>query len=141
MKPTYEELEKRVAEQDKLIKQLLERIANLEDQLNKNSKNSSKPSSLDKKSNLPQKKRKETRPFHPGASRQLLPESMVTSHTERHIDICPRCRSTMNPTGEVVHWQQIELPEIKPLVHQWNLHVCQCPRCELVVTPELEKGE
>jgi hypothetical protein len=29
----------------------------------------------------------------------------------------------------------------KPLVHQWNLHVCQCPKCHLVTTPELENGE
>ena len=58
MKPTYEELEKRVADQDKLIKQLLERIASLEDQLNKNSKNSSKPPSSDQKPNCSSNKKK-----------------------------------------------------------------------------------
>jgi hypothetical protein len=134
MKPTYEELEA-------TIEKLLARIAELESKLNKNSKNSSKPPSSDQKSNLPHLQRKETRPFHPGASRQLLPESMVTSQTERRIDTCPRCRSAMAPTGEVIKWQQIELPEIKPLVHQWNLQVCQCSKCRLIVTPELEAGE
>lgn len=141
MKPTYEELEKKVADLEAVVKQLLERIADLESKLNKNSKNSSKSPSSDQKSNLPQIKRKETRPFHPGASRQLLPESMVTSYTERRVETCPRCRSVMFCTGEVTKWQQIELPEIKPLVHQWNLHVCQCPNCQLVATPELESGE
>lgn len=134
MKPTYEELEA-------IIQKLLVRIAELEAQLNGNSKNSSKPPSSDQKSNLPHIKRKETRPFHPGASRQLLPESMVTSRTERQIDICPRCRSDMIKTGKIIKWQQIELPEIKPLVHQWDLHVCQCSKCRLVVTPELEDQE
>jgi transposase len=141
MKPTYEELEKEVADLKALVKQLLERIADLESKLNKNSKNSSKSPSSDQKSNLPRIERKETRPFHSGASRQLLPESMVTSQTERQVDICPRCRSAMLLTGEVVKWQQIELPEIKPLVHQWNLHVCECPNCQLIATPELKTGE
>lgn len=141
MKPTYEELEKKVLDLEALVKQLLERIADLESQLKKNSKNSSKAPSSDQKSNLPKTLRKESRPFHPGASRQLVPESMVTSQTERRIDACPRCRSPMSPTGEVIKWQQIELPEIKPLVHQWNLHVCKCPRCHLIAKPELETGE
>ena len=148
MKPTYEEFDneavnlKAVAVNLKaLVKQLLERIADLESQLNNNSKNSSKSPSSDQKSNLPRMPRKETRPFHPGASRQLLPESMVTSHTHRQVDTCPRCRSAMLTTGDVIKWQQIELPEIKPLVHQWNLHVCQCPNCQLVATPKLEAGE
>ncbi len=125
MKPTYEELEAEnralkdeVADLKALVKQLLERIANFESQLKQNSKNSSKPPSSDQKSNLPSIKRKETRPFHSRASRQILPESMVTSHTERRVDTCPRCRSAMFPPGKVTKWQQIELPEIKPLVHQ-----------------------
>lgn len=155
MKPTYEDLQaentalkientalkKEVADLKNLVEQLLKRVADLESQLKQNSKNSSKPPSSDQKANIPPVKRKETRPFHPGASRQLVPESMVTSRTERKIEACPRCRSSMIPTGEIVKWQQIELPEIKPLVHQWDLHVCQCLRCHLTVTPELEDGE
>jgi hypothetical protein len=139
--PTYEELKAENAKLKALVKQLLSRIADLESKLNKNSKNSSKSPSSDQKSNLLLRKRKETRPFHPGASRQLLPESMVTSQTERKIDICPRCRSAMATTGEIVKWQQIEFPEIKLLVHQLNLHVCRCPYCQLIATPELEPGE
>jgi hypothetical protein len=141
MEPTYEELKAENAELKALIKQLLARIADLESKLNKNSKNSSKPPSSDQKSNLPRIQRKETRPFHPGASRQLLPESMVTFQTERKIDTCPRCRSAMATTGKIVKWQQVEFPEIKLLVHQLNLHECQCPNCQLIATPELEAGE
>jgi len=148
MKLTYEELQvenialkKEVADLKNLVEQLLKRIADLEFQLKQDSKNSSKPPSSDQKSNTPFIKRKETRPFHAGASRQLVPESMVTSWTERKIETCPRCRFSMISTGKIIRWQQIELPEIKPLVHQWNLHVCQCLRCHLTVTPELEKEE
>lgn len=155
MKPTYEELQTEnaalraenaalkaeVAELRALVIQCTKRIADLESQLKTNSKNSSKPPSSDQKANLPPVPKKEKRPFHRGASRQLIPESEVTSRTERRVDRCPRCRSKMEMTGEVVKWQQIELPEIKPLVHQWDLYECRCPCCELVATPELEENE
>jgi len=51
MKPTYEELEAELARTQELLKKALDRIATLEDQINKNSKNSSKPPSSDQKSN------------------------------------------------------------------------------------------
>ena len=148
MKPTYKELEQRVveqdkqlAEQDKQLKQLLKRIAHLEDQLNKNSKNSSKPPSSDQKSNLPSVKKKEKRPYHPGASRQLLSESYITSRETRKVDKCSRCGCHMNVTDKVLSWQQVDLPEIKPLVHQIDLHTCKCPNCNLEETPRLKKSE
>ncbi|MEX0962401.1 MAG: DUF6444 domain-containing protein [Simkaniaceae bacterium] len=84
MKPSYEQLEARVAEQDKLIKQLLERIAHLEDQINKNSKNSSKPPSTDQKPNHRSEKKRKNNSYHPGASRQLLPANAVTSREIRN---------------------------------------------------------
>lgn len=146
MKPTYEQLEAenlvlklKVAELSALVMQLSNRIADLESQLKKNSKNSSKPPSSDQKPNRNPTQRKEKRPFHPGASRQLLPESAVTSRTEKRIDTCPQCHSATKPTGKIVKWQQIELPEIKPHVHQWELHESCCPHCKLVAMPELEK--
>ena len=56
MKPTYEELEIRLnstledlVKTQNLLKLALERIAVLEERLNKNSKNSSKPPSSDRK--------------------------------------------------------------------------------------------
>jgi len=148
MKPTYEELEaenaalrQEVSDLKALVKELLERIAVLEAQVNKNSKNSSKPPSSDQKPNLPPAQKKEHRPYHPGASRQLLPESVVTSREVRRIENCPRCRSHMEPTGEVIRWQQVELPEIKPLVHQIELCACRCPKCKLTALPELRAEE
>ena len=48
MKPTYEELESALAKMQHLLKLALDRIAELEERLNKNSKNSSKPPSSDR---------------------------------------------------------------------------------------------
>lgn len=47
----------------------------------------------------------------------------------------------MKPTGKVVKWQQIELPEIKPLINQLELHESCCPHCKLIAMPELDKKE
>jgi hypothetical protein len=54
MKPTYEELEAKVLRLEELLKQALEKIAQLEQQLKRNSKNSSKPPSTDQKGNTPE---------------------------------------------------------------------------------------
>lgn len=141
MKPTYEELLEENARLRALVQELMDRVAHLESQLQQNSKNSSKPPSSDRKSNLTPKKKRGGRPFHPGASRQLLPETAVTSREIRTIEYCPRCHSRMVPTGDVYKWQQIELPEIKPLVHQIELHSCQCSKCHFIDRPELKEYE
>lgn len=111
--------------------------AQLKTQLSLNSKNSSLPPSSDSKANIVPKVPSSPRSYHSGAERTLLPESMVTSREIRIIEKCPRCRSTMELTEESSLWQQIELPPIKPLVHQIELRVCRCPRCDLRVKPQL----
>jgi len=140
-KPTYEELEARIVYLEKVVQRLLAKIAELEAKIGKNSKNSSAPPSKDRKVNLPLSPKQRTEAKHPGVQRQLLPESMVTSKETRVLDNCPRCNAVMRPTGTVVKWQQIELPPIQPLVHQWDLCECACPRCGVVKTPVLKPEE
>ena len=141
MKPTYEELQIENAKLKACIQKLEERIAALEARLNQNSKNSSKPPSSDQKRNKEPAKDKEKKAHHTGASRKLLPESEVTSREIRAIENCPHCLSSMNPTGEVFSWQQIELPVIKPLVHQIDLVTSKCPCCNHEVRPDLKEAE
>ena len=138
----------RLREENTLLRNLVEklekRVDDLEARLGKNSKNSSRPPSSDQKSNLPPPNSgidSKNRPYHQGASRVLLPECSVTSREVRATDICPRCRSRMERTGEVRKWQTIELPEIEPLVHQIELHTCVCPKCRLVHSPDLKERE
>ncbi|WP_166157955.1 hypothetical protein [Neochlamydia sp. AcF84] len=47
----------------------------------------------------------------------------------------------MHATDKVLSWQQIELPEIKPLVHQIDLVTSRCPCCHLETRPELKENE
>lgn len=142
MRPTYEQLEQTVLAQEQTICKLQARIEKLEARLNKNSRNSSKPPSSDQKGNIVKKKssKNEGAP-HAGVSRQLLPPDMVTSREVRAINTCPRCQSEMKPTGESVKWQQVELPKIKPLVHEIELLTCKCVECSLIQVPILADHE
>jgi hypothetical protein len=148
MYPTYKQL----LEENKSLKaaiikleatiiKLQERIASLEAQRNQNSRNSSQPPSKDKKANVATSDKKERSSHHEGSNRQLLPESAVTSKETRKVEICPRCKSKLVPTEEIWKWQQIELPEIKPQVHQIELVTCECPCCHLRVRPKLSEAE
>ena len=148
-KPTYKELERtvlaqqrKIAELELIIQRLQERIASLETKLGKNSKNSSKsPSSDQKANNLAENGPETQRPHHPGVSRQLLPPDMVTSQESRVIDQCPRCRSHMAATGHSIKWQQVDIPPLRPLVHEIELCTCKCTACGLERTPELASHE
>jgi len=125
----------------KVIEELRAEISNLKAQLNLDSKTSSKPPSTDQKSNLPKTKKNGIRSYHKGVSRQLLPESEVTSKESRQIDQCPNCSSKMVATDDVRCWQQIELPKIKALVHQIDLIETKCPCCRTTVRPKLLPAE
>lgn len=141
-KLTYAQLEQIIKEQAKIIEELKAKIAELETRLGKNSGNSSKPPSSDNKGNNPNKgETGRSGATHSGMNRKLLPSNMVTSREARTIEKCPRCRSDMMPTGTSKKWQQVDIPQIKPLVHEIELCTCQCTRCGLEKTPELAKHE
>ena len=149
MKPTYEQLEQAnlrlgqtIVQLEKIILELKTDIEDLKTRFNKNSSNSSKPPSSDQKGNTPKKDRSQKKKSNrPGVNRKLLPDHMVTSRETRGLNTCPRCRSLMNPTGESVKWQQVDLPQIKPLVHEIELLTCKCTRCSLTQTPLLKDSE
>ncbi|MBS4171173.1 DUF6444 domain-containing protein [Neochlamydia sp. AcF95] len=108
MQPSYEQLLTENAELralinklEKVINKLEAHIAQLEEQLNQNSKNSSKPPSTDQKANRSSLPKAENRPYHPGASRQLLPASAVTSHKVCCLKVCPHCHSDMQATDKL----------------------------------------
>ena len=141
MKPSYEELERTVQAQANEIRELRAAVERLMARLGKNSKNSSKPPSSDSKPNVPPKKREDKGANHPGVGRVLLSDGMITSRERRQLEQCPRCRSLMEPTGDSTRWQQVELPEIRPLVHEIELVICRCTRCALTATPTLTNSE
>ena len=83
MKPTYEELESALVKIQNLLKLALDRIAELEERLNKNSKNSSKPPSSDRKPNSDDQKGNEKK-SRSGINRALI----STEKVDQFLDCC-----------------------------------------------------
>ena len=131
MKSIYEQLELLVREQQRVIKEqqkiieeqrltivrLEARIVKLEEQLNLNSKNSSKPPSSDQKSNRNGPKGG-AKPGHKGHYRTLLPLEKVSQTIISKISKCHHCGSTNLRKRASWIFQQVDLPEVKPIKQQ-----------------------
>lgn len=141
MKPTYEELERKVERLEELLKLALEKIDKLEKQLNRNSKNSSKPPSTDQKNNTPDTEKKPRSP-RVGRSRTLFPSDRIDAHIQCSQENCPHCGSTVielsSTTGE--KWQQAELPEVRAFVTEYELLKYCCRGCGKNSTAPLPSG-
>lgn len=128
-------LEQRFLEQEKRYNELLKKYQELQEQLNTNSKNSSKPPSQDinkpTRKSKPSGKKRGGQPGHPGHARKMYPPEQVKETVEVKPVICSHCSSTSFhslPVSVEVR-QVIDLPVIVPDVTQYNVHTCQCDSC------------
>jgi transposase len=119
----------------KEVEALRAEIKSLREQLNTNSKNSSKPPSQDqyrqKRDSAPSGRKQGGQPGHPGHSRALVLSDQVSVMVDLFPSFCPSCAGTkLNPNLVSTECRQvIELPEIKPDVTQYNIHTCRCEKC------------
>lgn len=162
MKPTYKELEaqcktlgaqcKTLGAQCKIVeteltqtkvvlKKALARILELEERLNKNSKNSSKPPSTDQKGNTPAKKRKK-RKSRAGQNRKPYPPERINHHVECKRECCPHCyEKKLKPLSDTpFSWQQVDLPEIEAIVTQFDCLKYKCQSCHKRCMGTLPEG-
>src|SRR3954452_3294706 len=119
-----------------VIGQLEQRIADLEERLNKNSTNSSKPPSSDppavkrRPPAAPSGKRRGGQPGHRRYTRALVPPEQVREGLDRKPPHCRRCGHDL--AGEdpqpLLH-QVAEIPPVPPVVTEYRLHRLACPRC------------
>lgn len=135
MLPTFEELLVQNQDLMKEILQLKVKIKELEDKLNTNSSNSSKPPSQDpfrtRKKNKPSGGKQGAQKGHQGHSRRLIPPEEVQTTHELKPNVCPECQSN-SFESEIIGTeirQVVELPETPPEVIQYNIHTCRCSRC------------
>jgi len=140
MKPTYDELETSLANTQNLLKLALKRIAILEEQLNKNSKNSSKPPSTDQKSNST--KGNSPRNFrNKGFNRASFPPDQVDDFISCSLENCPCCGSIkLSELDKTLMFQQVDLPEAKAIVTQYNCKQHKCKSCGNISFAPLPKG-
>ncbi len=148
MKLSYEQLEQKlqIAEEQiewlkDLLKKALERIAELEEKLNRNSKNSSKPPSTDQKSNTPRTSSLK-RKAHEGKARALYPQERVDQHIDCTLECCPHCQSKRLELlrDSPLIWQQAELPTVRAIVTQFNRLKYRCETCGIRLVAHLPEG-
>jgi len=131
--------EEKLASVSALLKQALERIAELEEKLNLNSKNSSKPPSSDQKGDTPQKD-KQKRKSREGKHRPLFPAERIDHQVECTRDHCPHCGSSLIDLLTPELLQQVELPEIRAIVTEYLLNRYECQCCGQHSTADLPPG-
>jgi transposase len=135
-----------------VIKKLEARVEELERRLGQNSQNSSKPPSSDPPDLPKPPKRKPSgrkpggQPGHEGHQRALVPPDKV-DHTE-HVwpEHCEKCHRDLSrgggrvEVGEPERHQVAELPVVRAVVTEWQLHTQCCPWCNWATAAVLPDG-
>ena len=141
----------RVGELIEANRRLEARVAELEQRLNRSSRNSSLPPSQDPPSAPPRPptrasgRRRGGQPGHEGTSRPLLPLERVDEVIEHWPERCQACAHVFGE-GErldaaAVQYHQIsELPPIAVTLSEHRLHRLRCPACTAETRAELPPG-
>lgn len=116
------------------INALEAKIKELQEKLNTNSQNSSKPPSQDSFSKKTDKPKEEiylgAKKGHVGKTRIPFPEDKITDIIKYKPDKCPKCGSTDLQEFKVIErFQTIDIPKPKPLITEHRRIRCHCQKC------------
>jgi transposase len=142
------ELTARIAELTAQNEALLAKVAKLEEELRKNSGNSSKPPSTDMPSNKPPARKKRAtgrrpggQPGHARHARPLVPLAEVNGRVVVcKPTVCEDCGKPLaGHDPEPLRHQVSDLPPVKPVVDEFQLHALGCD-CGHVTRAQLPDG-
>jgi transposase/uncharacterized coiled-coil protein SlyX len=131
------ELEKTLDKKDTTISELQEKLKKYKEQLNRNSKNSSKPPSTDgfKKCKPTSERTKSEKksggqPGHEGVTLQAVenPDEIKTYAVDQ-CDACDADLSKVQVTGYIER-QEVDIPPVKPIVTEHRMEIKTCPTCK-----------
>lgn len=132
-----------IDELTRTVQALQERLRDLEQRLQQNSRNSSQPPALDRKANRP----KAARRRHRGAKRgHAKMERAWVAQPDQVIDAplsrCTRCQADLQTVvpERIVRRQVTELPEVRPLVLETRQAEAHCPHCHALQRGRLPAG-
>jgi transposase len=112
----------------------------LEERINKNSKNSSKPPSTDHKRNSAADDKGPKKP-RSGINRKLLSSDQIDHFHACTLDSCPYCGSNqLIDQDRPLVLQQVELPEVKAVATQFNCTKYACASCGEESIADLPNG-
>lgn len=123
-------------------------VAVLREQLNRNSRNSSRPPSSDGP-DVPRKPRQRAKsgrkrggqPGHKGTTRKLVPVEQVKEVHHIKPGTCSRCRHELvGEDPEPYRHQVTEIPPVVAEVTEYRLHTLTCPGCGAETRAELPAG-
>ena len=131
-----------------LVLALSERLSQVEEKLNQNSQNSSRPPSTDGfgKSVTGKKRRRKGQPRRQSAPaprqvRKLKPSEDCDWVHEVKPAVCQDCGAGLSGRDRHPHrHQEIEVPPIEPLVIEYRLHQLSCVACGQVTRAALPAG-
>ena len=130
-----------------IIRVLLTKIAELEARVNKTPRNSSLPPSSEHPHAKPKPKRRKSgrkrggQPGHPKHERTLIPVEQCMQVVPLIPENCRRCGEALTGSdSEPLRHQVWEIPEIKPLVTEYQLHRLTCPACSASTCGQLPLG-
>lgn len=161
MKPSYEELEAKLVNAEaklvsveiklanteaqliqtqNLLKLAIDRVTALEERLNKNSNNSSKPPSTDQKSNsLGGSESRKHR--SKGFNRSCFSPEQIDHFITCSLNNCPDCGSNLlMKQDKPLVLQQVDLPQVKAVITQFTCTKYKCNHCNETSFAELPKG-
>jgi len=113
------------------------RVQELEARLGQNSTNTSRPPSSDPPETSPRPpaphsgRRRGGQPGHPPSQRALVPPEQVAQVVAHWPPSCRGCQAPLAaaPVGEPVRHQVTELPSVRAVVTEHQLHHVRCGRC------------
>jgi transposase len=130
-----------------LVAAFEQRIANLEERLNTNSTNSSKPPSSDALSvkrrppTPPSGKKRGGQPGHLRRVRSLVPSEQLRKLVVCKPTNCRQCGGDLQGDDPAPLRQQVaELPPVLPVVDEYELHRLACPHCRIRTCATLPPG-
>lgn len=143
-------LQRQVAELIEANRRLECRVAELEQRLNRTSRNSSLPPSADPPSAPPRLRQAASgrkagaQPGHPGRGRRLAPIEAIDELVEHWPQRCACghlfAEAERRPVGTPVRHQVAELPPTAVILSEHRLHRLRCPDCGTETRAELPAG-
>jgi transposase len=89
----------------------------------------------------PPKRRRGGQPGHPKSARPLIPTSQCDEVHELVPDACRKCgESLAGRDSDPLRHQVYELPAIKPIITEYQLHRLTCPCCDTTTCAALPAG-
>jgi transposase len=130
------------------IQELEAEVSALREQVNRNSRNSSKPPSSDGPDAPPKlrkraksKRKRGGQPGHKGTTRKLVPIEQVKDSHDIKPETCRKCGHTLEGQDPEPYRHQVtEIPPVVAEIVEYRLHVLSCPECGTETCAELPPG-